>query len=36
MKNTQDQLTDFFEYLEEFYQNKYLTELNNQDKNLYL
>ena len=36
MKNTQDQLTDFFEYLEEFYQDKYLTELNNQDKGLYL
>ena len=36
MKSTQDQLTDFFEYLEEFYENKYLTEINNYDKDLYL
>jgi len=35
-KTTQDQLTDFFEYLQEYYDNKYLTELNNQEKDLYL
>lgn len=36
MKSTKDQLTDFFEYLEELYEDKYLTEINNYDKDLYL
>ena len=36
MKSTQDQLIDFFEQLQEIYEDKYLTELNNQEKDLYL
>ena len=35
MKDTHEQLQDFFEYLEDLYRDKYITELNNYDKDLY-
>ena len=34
-KDTHEQLQDFFIYLEDLYHNKYITELNNYDKDLY-
>ena len=35
MKDTHEQLQDLFEYLEDLYNDKYITELNNYDKDLY-
>ena len=35
MKDTHEQLQDFFEYLKDLYSDKYITELNNYDKDLY-
>ena len=34
-KSTEDQLQDFFTYLEDLYHDKYITELNEYDKDLY-
>jgi hypothetical protein len=34
-KDTHEQLTDFFTYLEDLYHDKYITELNEYDKDLY-
>ena len=35
-QTTQDQLNDFFTYLNDLYDNKFATELNEYDKDLYL
>ena len=34
-KDTHEQLTDFFTYLEDLYHDKYITELNEYDKTIY-
>ena len=34
-KSTEDQLTDFFTYLEDLYHDKYITELNEYDTDIY-
>ena len=34
-QSTDDQLQDFFTYLETLYHDKYITELNEYDKDLY-
>ena len=34
-QTTQDQLQDFFTYLEDLYHNKYISELNEYDTDIY-
>ena len=35
MKDTHEQLQDFFTYLEDLYNDKYITELNEYDTDIY-